>query len=212
MSGGCLPMLGKPRSGPPRENAGVKKHRPSLSAPGATRARGFTLIEVMVALIVLVLGVLGAAAMTLSAVRDTKQSGLRSQASAFAYELSDLMRANGATSGSPQETIFLSHGGASVPGCWAGAGCSVAQMAANDLYEWQTKLTGANGLPNGAWVVCHDSSANVASLACNNDPAASLVIKLQYDEKSNVARDAVARGTVAPSVRRVVVLPISSDY
>ena len=62
MNGASAPMLGT-RAGPAAgHNVGMKKS--SLLHP-ARRSAGFTLIEVMVALIVLVLGVLGAAAMTL---------------------------------------------------------------------------------------------------------------------------------------------------
>jgi len=57
------------------------------------RAAGFTLIEVMVALIVLVLGVLARRDDHVP-LKDSKQSGLREQATAYDYELSDIMRAN----------------------------------------------------------------------------------------------------------------------
>ncbi len=153
---------------------------------------GFTLIEVMVALIVLVLGVLGAAAMTLSAIRDSKQSGLRSQASAMAYELSDLMRANS----SGNEAIFTGGAPSSVAACWSAAGCLPSEMAKNDYFEWRAKLTGVNGLPNSAAVICRDAAnlaSNAASYAtCDNLPASPLVVKMKWDEKNNNARDATA--------------------
>ncbi len=160
---------------------------------GRTRAAGFTLIEVMVALIVLVLGVLGAAAMTLSAIRDSKQSGLRSQASALAYELGDLMRM------SPGEEVTFKGPAptASVPGCWAGTGCSPAEMAKNNYFEWRAKLTGPSGLPNGAAIICRDATnlgSDVATFnpACDDSPNSPWVVKMSWDEKNNNARDATA--------------------
>ncbi len=212
-------MLGRPRLAASPENAGVK--RPSSSplpksaarVPSRGRAAGFTLIEVMVALIVLVLGVLGAAAMTLSAMRDTKQSALRSTASALAYELGDLMRASG--SDPTTEAIFTGNGEAQIADCWV-SGCTPADMARNEFYEWKRKLANpTEGLPNASVVVCRDSTAaNFSSpTACDNNAASGLVIKLQWDEKNNLARDATNNfGTQSPVTRRFLVVPVSTNY
>ena len=197
-----MPMLGALARSSRQQNAGVKKSlAPTLLRPvrgprvrvgrAVRRVAGFTLIEVMVALIVLVLGVLGAAAMTLSAIRDSKQSGLRSQASALAYELSDLMRA----SGSGQVGVFTGSLPTAVATCWS-TGCIPIDMAKNDYAEWHAKLTGANGLPNGDAVICRDAT-NLASDAasygaCDNLLTSPLVVKLKWDEKNNNARDATA--------------------
>ena len=196
MNGSCPPMLGGQPGARPPENARVKKSSALPACPGlvrpsrarrASRAAGFTLIEVLIALIVLVLGVLGAAGMTLASIRDAKQSGLRAQASALAYEVGDLMRANPG-----QEGVFTGGPGASVSGCW-GAGCSPSDMAKNDFYEWTQKLSGPNGLPNGSAVICHDAT-NLKVMACDNNASAPLVVKLQWDEKNNQSRGALARG------------------
>ena len=182
--------------------ARVDRVRPSRRP----RQGGFTLIEVMVALIVLVLGVLGAAAMTLTAIRDSRQSGLRSTASALAYEISDLMRANPG-----QEAIFKASTSAPVATCWT-TGCVYAsgEMASNDLYEWRQKLRGPNGLPNGDAVICRDSTKLADSFypACDNNPASPLVVKLKWDEKNNNARDAASRGTVQAVTTRYMVVTL----
>jgi type IV pilus assembly protein PilV len=178
--------------------------------PMSRRAAGFTLIEVMVALIVLVLGVLGAAAMTMSSLKDNKQSGLREQATAYAYELSDIMRAN-----PPQyaptvppatpvlqvdtEAVFVAGATTTVPGCYVG-GCTRAQMAQNDYSMWINKITGAGGLPSGAARVCRDA-ANLQLSAtgyatCDGLATSPLVVKLSWTEATNNARGAsVTTGT-----------------
>ena len=196
MNGGSVPMLGTRTAPAAGHNAGVKRSVPSLFR---RCARGFTLIEVMVALIVLVLGVLGAAAMTLTAIRDSKQSGLRSQASALAYEMGDLMRANPG-----QESAFTGAALSAVASCWT-TGCSPSDMANNDYYEWRAKLTGANGLPNSDVVICRDATKLDLYPACDGSPTAPLVVKLRWDEKNNNAR-----GAVAPSAltSRFMVVPI----
>ncbi len=224
-------MLGCPASRTARQNGAVKSrtaipsivaHAPAFVPDAIARAshgsprssqRGFTLIEVMVALIVLVLGVLGAAAMTLTAIRDTKQSGLRSTASALAYELSDLMRANPTirepvtpfTMVFDSETFFRGAQPASaVTSCWA-TGCLPADNAKNDFYEWLTKLRGPSGLPNGEAVICRDATklADAFYPACDNAATSPLVVKLKWDEKNNNARDAAS--AVAVTTRYMVV-------
>ena len=57
-------------------------------------ARGFTLIEVLVALIVLSIGVLGVGKLTLSAVKANDSSFMRGQAMNLTYAIVDNMRAN----------------------------------------------------------------------------------------------------------------------
>jgi type IV pilus assembly protein PilV len=60
------------------------------------RQRGVTLVEVMVAVLVAAVGVLGAAAMQLSALKYTDSSRMTSQASFIVYDVIDRIRANAA--------------------------------------------------------------------------------------------------------------------
>ncbi|WP_407312399.1 type IV pilus modification protein PilV [Pseudomonas sp. nanlin1] len=55
---------------------------------------GVTLIEVLISLLVLGIGLLGAAAMQLNALKFTDSSTLQSQASFIAYDMLDRIRAN----------------------------------------------------------------------------------------------------------------------
>lgn len=56
--------------------------------------RGSTLIEVMVALLIMAVGLLGAAAIQLNALKFTDSSTLRTKASYIAYDMMDRIRAN----------------------------------------------------------------------------------------------------------------------
>ncbi|MCD9029780.1 type IV pilus modification protein PilV [Luteimonas sp. BDR2-5] len=60
----------------------------------APRQSGFSLIEVMVAVLVLGVGLLGFAFLQTANVRFTQSAAYRTQATNFAYELLDQMRAN----------------------------------------------------------------------------------------------------------------------
>jgi type IV pilus assembly protein PilV len=62
---------------------------------GSGRAQeGMTLIEVLVALLILTVGLLGAAAVQLNALKYTDSSRMTSQASFIAYDMMDRIRAN----------------------------------------------------------------------------------------------------------------------
>ena len=60
------------------------------------RQTGMTLIEVLVALLILAVGLLGAAAIQLNALKYTDSSRMISQASFIAYDMLDRIRANAA--------------------------------------------------------------------------------------------------------------------
>lgn len=177
-------------------------------------AGGFTLIEVLIALCVLAVGVLGAAAMQLAALRTRHQSSLMSNAVQLASSLADSMRANlepmragdganpylqlqydAATNGAPQPPAAQ---------CFAGAGCSAAQLAGADLYRVKHDLYA--GFPGGRVLVCRDSrvwdGARAAlRWACAGAAQAPIVIKIGWqgkDTDGSEARDGA--GEFAPSV------------
>ena len=56
--------------------------------------QGMTLIEVLVALLILTVGLLGAAAVQMNALKYTDSSRMTSQASFIAYDMMDRIRAN----------------------------------------------------------------------------------------------------------------------
>jgi type IV pilus modification protein PilV len=57
-------------------------------------ASGFTLIEVLVALVIVALGMLGNAMLQLQGMKNSNDAYLRSQIGLFAYDISDKIRAN----------------------------------------------------------------------------------------------------------------------
>jgi len=77
--------------------------------------RGVTLIEVMIAVFIAAIGILGAAAMQLNALKYTDSSRLTSQASFIVYDILDRIRANA------DPTVL---DGYDLADTSAGAGCS----------------------------------------------------------------------------------------
>ena len=118
-----------------------RTRRPSSLRP----ERGFTLIEILVAVLVLSFGLLGLAMLQSTGLRFNTDSYLRSQATILAYDLIDRMRANKAgadagnycltgatpvceTTAAPAEQLC---GNPLATGC-----DSAAQLAEYDLSRW----------------------------------------------------------------------------
>jgi len=73
-----------------------RTHPPLRSSASSTRRgqRGFTMIEVLIALVVLAVGLLGLAMLQTMNLRFTQSANQRTQATNLAYELLDQMRVN----------------------------------------------------------------------------------------------------------------------
>ena len=102
---------------------------------------GFTLMEVLVALFVLSIGLLGMAGMQLFSMKSSHNAYLQSQASYFAYDLIDKMRANpiGFANGTYDTAITT------IPGTFINcqstiANCTPNQLATFELTQWKCSL------------------------------------------------------------------------
>ena len=154
---------------------------PSFMPGARRRAGGFTLIEVLVTIVVLSFGLLGLAGMQLTSLKNSRSSVLRSLAMQHAYDMADRMRSNLAAVGAGSYDMSTPGAGTNTAACLTTAGCTPAQMAGQDIYEWQQALSSStnaagNGLPSGQGIVCIDSSAD-ATLAT---PAAPLCDNLGH--------------------------------
>lgn len=96
---------------------------------------GFTLVEVLVALIVLTIGMLGIAALYLDTLRASRQALVRTQAVNLAADIADRIRSN--------RTVANAYDCAGA--CAAGEG--VGAMAIADINAWRTAVT--TQLPGG---------------------------------------------------------------
>jgi type IV pilus assembly protein PilV len=97
--------------------------------------RGTTLIETLVALVVLSVGLLGIAALQMTSLRNNRGAHLRSQAQVMAYDITDRMRANRTDALANAYVIAI----AASP---TGAG-----LVLTDLQQWKNTL--AATLPGG---------------------------------------------------------------
>ncbi|MBP7136860.1 MAG: type IV pilus modification protein PilV [Sphingomonadaceae bacterium] len=98
---------------------------------------GFTLLEVLIALLIFSLGLLGMASLMVLSVRTNQSAYLRTQATFLAQAMMDRMRAN--LGEIPSYAISYPATGSDP--CASGASCSPAQIAEHDIALWSTQLT-----------------------------------------------------------------------
>ncbi len=115
---------------------------------GLRSNKGFALIEVLIAVVVLSIGLLGLAGLQVSGQRNNHSAYMRGQAVFLAYDMVDRMRANmqGVTAGNYDNISGIP----ADPGCIT-AGCTPAQMAQYDAFQWNTVM--AQQLPSGQGTV-----------------------------------------------------------
>jgi type IV pilus assembly protein PilV len=101
-----------------------------LNTTVPARNAGFTLIEVLVALVVLSMGLLGVAALQLTSLRANTSAAQRSQATFLAYDIADRMRANRKAAQKGAYNVEYTENGTG----------SADKVARNDLKEWKERI------------------------------------------------------------------------
>jgi type IV pilus assembly protein PilV len=116
------------------------------TAASAPPQRGFTLLEVLIALLVLSVGLLGLAALQGVGLRSSQEAYLTSQANLLAYDLADRIRANPAADVTDYNNF--------APACPEPV--PTAPLVAADLGEWfcsvETLLPNGQARINGEFV------------------------------------------------------------
>lgn len=135
-----------------------------LARRGASAVRpreaGFSMIEVLVAVLVLALGLLGFALLQTTNLRFTQSANYRTEATNLAYDLLDQMRANRF-----QAAQYAGAAGADfAPGTLSHAACSrpvgAATIAAN-IARWKCQVVDALGPTAGAAVTYADGDVRL---------------------------------------------------
>lgn len=109
-------------------------------------ASGFTLIEVLIAVIVLSIGLLGLASLQTTGLRNNQDAYARTVATTLANDMADRMRANmaGFEAGNYNNTEAYNSL------CETVSGCSPQDMAQHDTFLWNQALA---TLPSGQGIV-----------------------------------------------------------
>lgn len=177
----------------------------------ARSLRGFTLIEVLVSLLVLAVGIVGAAATQTRAQATRRQSALLSGATQLATSLAERMRANPVAMALPDAAnpyLTLDYDSSAGPPaapaslCYGDADCAPPAMAAFDLFEVRRSLHAH--FPGARVRVCRDGApwdgaAGSLSWQCDSGAGAPVVIKLGWRVKG-------ARGAAAPFAPQLAIV------
>jgi len=127
---------------------------------------GFTLLEVLVAMLVMAIGLLGLAGLTTSSMRNNLSASHRTQATWMAYDIVDRMRAN--------RTSAVT--GAYATPMGAAANCSATvptgTVPVQDIAAWKNQL--ACALPAGNGSIAVDANTKVATVLIQWDDSRGL--------------------------------------
>lgn len=164
---------------------------------------GYSLIEVLVSVTILMIGLLGLAGLQAASLRWTADAGQQAAAARLAQELAEMIRAQ---PGEIDRYVAGAAGAPSVdPACYGGGGCPVAARIATDLAEWRAQVAAA--LPGGFATVCRDATpadGSIASPDCTGGALDPVVLKFWW-----AARDTRGRSTEASTLSApVTVLPL----
>lgn len=124
---------------------------------------GTSLIEILVAVIISAIGLLGLAVMQNTSMKLSYDSYIRSQANFLAYDLIDRVRAN------PDSSLYELTDDATVQqkDCFSGDDCSKEEMRSFDLYYWRQQVETI--LPDAIVEITYDAAQQLYSLRINWD-------------------------------------------
>lgn len=173
------------------------KGRPSARA----RAKGFSMVEVLVAILVLSFGLLGATGLQTVALQSNREARLQSEAATLAHELADMMQGNKNVALKTDATNPYFTPVSPIPpssNCLRAAnadtGCAdTTAVAKAQMSEWLARV--AIALPGARVVVCADAqpfdSQGRPQWACTPGTGASqslMAIKIGWTRASTDRR------------------------
>lgn len=117
-------------------------------------SKGASLVEVMVALFILAVGMLGVLAMQASAIRLNNNAYLYSQANILAMEMVEAIRSTPGQASNYAQSWGPAPGSTpAIPDC--SSSCDAATIAAWNIAQWQTTVAAV--LPGGQGQILQDS-------------------------------------------------------
>lgn len=137
---------------------------------GKMHQEGFTMIEVLVALLILAVGIMGLSAMQLTSLKVNQGAYYRSQASILASDILDRMRANrdGLDAGN-YDSLDTSATIPSAQSCIsATTGCTASQLASQDFREWAGYFEDVDSVGNAYLPLIPGATGTVAIDSDNN--------------------------------------------
>jgi type IV pilus assembly protein PilV len=119
---------------------------------------GFTLLEVLIALLVLSIGLLGLAALQTTGLRSNQMASMRTMATQLTYDVTDRMRSNPVGVANGEYVVARTTAPSSTVAPWTGG-----SFALNDLIEWRSSIS--RTLPQGSSAITLCGPATVPACA-----------------------------------------------
>ncbi|RMU64956.1 hypothetical protein ALP25_200006 [Pseudomonas syringae pv. syringae] len=157
---------------------------------GATRYRqtGMTLIEVLVSVLILAIGLLGAAAIQLNALKYTDSSAMTSQASFIAYDMMDRIRANvdGNASANGSTNVLATYALANLD---AAPAANPNDARAQDLSDFRSNIINFAG------------QSGTGSITVSNAPEVTIIIGWSDNRAAGASNQATGSPAATPVPR-----------
>ena len=187
-------------------------------APLIHRAQsGFSLTEVLISIVILSIGMLGAAGMQAAAMQSSKETRNQAVAGSFGRELADKMRGNhrvaikSAAADNPYliaETTLTGPASFVAPteNCFTTACSSAVAVASWDMADWKNRVQ--NALPNPKIRVCFDKTPfmadGTAQWACTDDGDIT-VLKMAW---TSISTDGKLQ--TSSNIRPLIIVPLTA--
>ena len=140
----------------------TRKRTTRCDASAHRNARGFSMIEVLIAILVLAFGLLGFALLQTMNLRFTQSANYRTEATNLAYDLLDQMRANRYAAGQYAGTAGAGFTAGSVTGAACSRPVGTAATIAANITRWQCQVAEALGPSASASVTYLNGNVQVA--------------------------------------------------
>lgn len=150
-----------------------------------SKQRGMTFIEVLVAFVIIVTGILGSVAMQATAKKASFDAMQRSLASSLAQDIIERMRNNDSATlaGYANLDYGVTLDGEPATRCDTfDALCTPAEMIINDVYEWELALMGADVLLDGS-----SAGGLIGGRACISTNANTVTIVVSWQGRTEIA-------------------------
>lgn len=204
--------------------------RSNVSARGSKThlrraARGFTLLEVLVSIVVLSFGVLGVVGLQAASMQANKEARYQSSGVRLARELADLMRGNkvtaikttaGTTVGANPYLVEDFPAKTSIPNAakncvTSSALCNPTEIANFQMNDWLNRVNAE--LPGARVIVCFDDTPYASGFPqwpCGAGTFGIIVVKIGWSRQStNRSATAASAVELASSATPLVVLPVT---
>lgn len=140
----------------------LRRSSPALPAPGR-RVRGFTMIEMLVAVLVLSLGLLGYASLLAATLRANQSANHRTIATNLSYDIIDAMRADRLQAVNYQTDFGANPTASSTDPMWR-----------QQLADWKQRVS--TTLPNGQARIVLNTGVVVVTVRWNDDRSLGSVV------------------------------------